>query len=361
MKRSSIRPREDFQHKLENQGFHFHGGPDPYWNESAFYSFSSLEIDILEAATEELNRLCLLAVDEILRKDLSHRFHIPKEFVPLIQQSWEERDFTLYGRFDLHFDGSAPPKLYEFNADTPTSLFEASVIQWSWLEERFPEKDQFNSIHDKLIGEWRKLGADFIHFACMGNSDEDFANTVYLEDTAFQAGLRTKRLFIHEIGWNGRQFVDLENQPINTLFKLYPWEWLIKEPFAVHLPMRPWQLVEPSWKMLLSNKSILPLLWEMFPGHENLLPAYTTAESLGEFVRKPIFGREGAGVMMGDLGQVENEPCIYQEARILPNFDGHYPVLGSWIVGEQSAGIGIRESTTPITTNTSRFIPHLFE
>ena len=361
MERHDIAPRKDLEQKLESQGFRFHGGSHPYWNEEACYRFTSDEVDVLEAASEELWRLCLLAVEEVINKDLFSELRIPVEFRPLIQSSWKEREFSLYGRFDLWFDGESPPKLFEFNADTPTSLFEAAVIQWTWLQEVFPEKDQFNSIHEKLIEQWKRLGTASMHFACAGNSEEDFTTTVYLEDTALQAGIRTKRLFVHEIGWDGRQFVDLENQPIRKLFKLYPWEWLLKESFARYLPSRPWQLIEPAWKMILSNKGILPILWRMFPGHENLLPASFSQEGLGDFVQKPFFGREGQGVVFGSNDSTNDGACIFQEARILPDFDGNFPVIGSWIVGEKSAGIGIRESDTPITTNISRFVPHYFE
>lgn len=361
MERLGIAPRKDYEQKLESQGFRFHRGSRPYWNEEAYYRFNAEEVDLLEAATEELWRLCLLAVDEVINKDLFSELRIPSEFVPLIRKSWSEREFSLYGRFDLWFDGKSPPKLFEFNADTPTSLFEAAVIQWTWLQDVFPEKDQFNSIHEKLIEQWKRLGDMSLHLACAGNSEEDFTTTLYLEDTALQAGIRTKRLFVHEIGWDGKQFVDLENQPIKKLFKLYPWEWLLRESFSRYLPARPWQLIEPPWKMILSNKGILPILWRMFPGHENLLAASFLQEDLDHFVRKPLFGREGEGVAFGPNDSKHDEESIFQEARVLPDFDGNFPVIGSWIVGEKAAGIGIRESDTPITTNLSRFVPHCFE
>jgi len=91
-------------------------------------------------------------------------------------------------------------------------LLEASVIQWHWLEERFPERDQFNSIHEKLAARWQESGLhSCVHFACIRDHSEDFATTVYMQDTAIQAGLETKRLFIDEIGWDGRHFLDLDN------------------------------------------------------------------------------------------------------------------------------------------------------
>jgi glutathionylspermidine synthase len=289
--------------------------------------------------------------------------------VRLIKNSWEREDLSLYGRFDLVYDGKSAPKMYEYNADTPTSLLEASVIQWYWLEEKFPERDQFNSIHEKLVARWREGGlTGCIHFACIRDHSEDFATTVYMQDTAIQAGLETKRLFIDEIGWNGRHFLDLANARITTLFKLYPWEWLIDERFSPCLLQEPWQIVEPAWKMVLSNKNILPLLWEMFPNHPNLLPAYTTPDPLGgAYLKKPVLGREGANITIKTAGtetvtdgNYARGAFIYQALMQPPKFNDFYPVIGSWIVRDEAAGIGIRESHRPITENTSRFVPHFF-
>jgi len=181
-----------------------------------------------------------------------------------------------------------------------------------------------------------------------------------------QAGLQTSRLFVDEIGWDGRCFVDLKELPMHTLFKLYPWEWMLREEFSSHLSSNPWQVIEPPWKMILSNKRLLPLLWELFPGHENLLPAYTSPELLTAYARKPAFGREGAGITLCANGQeitTAGGPevdggAIYQALQLPPSFDSRFPVIGSWIVGDEPAGVGIREASTPVTTLTSRFVPH---
>jgi glutathionylspermidine synthase len=369
MERITIEPRPGWQTKVEKLGLSFHSADENYWDESAYYLFTAAEIDKLEAATNELHRICLEAVQQVIDANLFSRLQIPDRFVQLIKNSWEREDLSLYGRFDLVYDGKTAPKMYEYNADTPTSLLEASVIQWHWLEERFPERDQFNSIHEKLVARWQESGLDScVHFACIRDHSEDFATTVYMQDTAIQAGLETKRLFIDEIGWDGRHFLDLDNARITTLFKLYPWEWLIDERFSPYLLEEAWQIIEPAWKMVLSNKNILPLLWEMFPNHLNLLPAYATPDPLcGSHVKKPVFGREGANITIttngnetGTGGDYAQGAYIYQALMPPPKFDAVYPVIGSWIVRDEAAGIGIRESRSPITENTSRFMPHLF-
>src|SRR6202012_2552269 len=108
----------------------------------------------------------------------------------LVVGSWGRQAPSLYGRMDLRWDGSGPPKLLEYNADTPTSLFESSVVQWEWLGCGYPDADQFNSIHEARIAGWPEMGLPKrVHFSCVRDSDEDRGNVDYLRDTAMQAGL----------------------------------------------------------------------------------------------------------------------------------------------------------------------------
>jgi glutathionylspermidine synthase len=373
MKRLPSPPRQDWQRTVESQGFHFHtANGQPYWDESACYLFNADEIDQIERATYELDRMCLAAVQHVIDTRGFGPFGIPEQFADLIAQSWEEDEFTLYGRFDLAYDGRSPPKLLEYNADTPTSLLEASVIQWHWLQDLHPDLDQFNSLHEKLIDAWagpKAILESPFYFSSLEGHVEDYMTVQYLRDTAMQAGLETEYIAIEDVGWNEpRQlFVDFDERPIDYLFKLYPWEWLLREAFAPHLLKRTTRWLEPPWKMILSNKAILPLLWQLFPQSPYLLPA--SFQPIGQtFVKKPALGREGANVALVVDGQiiqatdgVYGGPFIYQPLAPLPNFDGNYPVLGSWMVNGFACGLGIREDVTPITTNLSRFIPHAFE
>lgn len=375
MERLAMQPRENWRRLVESQGMAYHTiEGNTYWDESACYRFTSREIDALDDATVELQRLSLAAVEQVIRRDLFDRLRIPREFVPLVTRSWEAAEPSLYGRFDLVYDGIGPPKLLEYNADTPTALLEASVIQWFWLQDVFPRADQFNSIHEKLIEFWQgrpELRSTPAYFACVDDNAEDLGNVEYLMDTAMQGGVDARFIFVEEIGWDrsGFRFVDLEDSPIDTLFKLYPWEWMVREEFGPNLLTSSPRMLEPAWKMILSNKGILPLLWEMFPGHPFLLPTSFDREGVtGDFVKKPLLSREGGNVTICTKGStIENpgtygeEGWIYQAYAPLPRFDGNHAVIGSWIIGGKAAGIGIREDTGPITTNASRFVPHFFE
>ncbi|EIJ43569.1 glutathionylspermidine synthase [Beggiatoa alba B18LD] len=380
MRRVPITPRPDWQARCESIGFRFHTieyaeGADPtYWDERAYYEFNAAQIDTLEDATNELYQRCLAAVEYIIKNNYFQPFGLSKEYQQLIKTSWERQDFSLYGRFDLAWDGSdTPPKLLEFNADTPTALYEASVVQWHWLNEQFPQADQFNSIHEKLIDVWQQFRfyhTEQVYFTVVRDHPEDEGTVDYLRDTALQADLDIPLLYIDEIGWNGEYFTDLQEQRIQALFKLYPWEWLMREPISPYLLTDTVLMIEPPWKILLSNKAILPILWELNPNHPNLLPSYFEPSPLqGTFIEKPTLSREGSNVRLVIDGNVKlettgdygTETKIYQKYNPLKNYEGNYPVLGTWIVGDIASGLGVREDVSPITKNSSRFVPHLFK
>lgn len=384
MERHDIQPREGWQRTVESQGFAFHTSEDevtgdlrPYWDESACYSFTPAEIDLVEAATEELRLRCLDAVQHVIDNRLMSRFGIPEQYHAWIADSWDRDDPTLYGRFDLAFGGGADnafaptgaPKLLEYNADTPTSLLEAAVIQWYWLGDTHPGKDQFNSLHEKLVEAWKWFKAHvhpIVHFTSADASLEDYITITYLRDTAEQAGLRTYAMPISRVGYDhaNQRFVGDRDEPVKCMFKLYPWEWMTSEAFGPKLLTAQTNWIEPPWKMLLSNKALLPILWELFPNHPNLLEA--SFDPLGgDEVRKPMLSREGANVTVlhGSAEVFATEgpyagPYVYQRRAAIPCFGGNYAVLGSWIVGDRPAGMGIREDPTPVTGNLSRFVPH---
>jgi glutathionylspermidine synthase len=366
-------PRVDWPAKVEELGFSWHSMDGVYWDERACYRLTSDEVDTLEAATGELHQRCLEAVAHLVDKGDYSRFAIPEPFHAAIERSWKAGDKSLYGRFDFSWDGSGEPKLLEYNADTPTALLEASVVQWYWLQEVMPQADQFNSIHEKLIERWKLVRTDLpalgaLYFTGDLQSEEDSGTLEYIRDTATQAGLDTRSIDIGDIGWDGSRFVDLEGRNIFSLFKLYPWEWMAREEFSKYLLAGKARVIEPAWKMLLSNKAILPTLWQMFPDHPNLLAAsFEPGKFATDFVKKPIYSREGAnvsisagGATLEAPGEYGEEGFIWQAYHELPRFDGNYTVIGSWVVGDEPAGIGIREDDSPITKNSSRFVPHYF-
>jgi glutathionylspermidine synthase len=382
MQRIACDERPNWRERAAEHGFRFHTiEGERYWDERAYYAFTLQEIERdIEAPTAELDQMCRELVaravdDERMLKVL----RIPERFWTFITASWKRHDPSLYGRFDFSYDGQGPAKLLEYNADTPTSLYETGVFQWVWLEDAIAnntvpkDADQYNSLHERLIEGWKEIGkGNHLHLAGAIEDPEDGGTIAYMEDTARQAGLSTTVLAMESIGRNRQGvFVDLQDKPIDLMFKLYPWEWMFREQFGTNLAGSPTRWLEPPWKAILSNKGILPLLWAMFPRHPNLLPAFfeddPKAAELGQsFVRKPLYSREGANVAIvvdgaavdqGE-GPYGEEGYIRQAVATLPRFAENYVALGSWIVSGKPCGLSAREDLSPITKNTSRFLPH---
>lgn len=380
MKIKHLKADENWQQRLEQNGFGYHTDENniPYWVEHYYYSISESFADEIYTATADLWTMCLEAVDHVITNKLYDQFQIPVYIHQFIEDSWENDVPSIYGRFDFVYDEFKKQlKVLEFNADTPTSLYETGVVQWQWMQNYFQDNvDQFNSVHDRLIESWQEikphLKGDTLHFSCVRESLEDLTNLEYLRDCAMQAGINTKLIYIDDIGWNGDTFTDLEEEVITDIFKLYPWEWLIYEPFALHIPNDNAQAnwIEPAWKMILSNKAIMAVLWKLYPNHPLLLETYfDEPKGMRDYVKKPLLSREGANVTMyknnqiieataGDYGE---EGYICQELANLHKENTGYSIIGSWVIGQEPSGITFRESNQLITTDKSRFIPHIIE
>ena len=378
MIRAKTAQRKNWNERLQEQGLVYNDLPDgsSYWTEGVYYRFTREETTEIEITTGALWELCLDTVQKILDNRWLYRLKIPDWVHPLIERSWEEEPPSIYGRFDLICDGKKPPKLLEFNADTPTSLFESAIIQWEWMEDVLPGYSQSNYLHEALIEKWKELKkylkGDTLHLACV-DYPEDIITISYIQDTANQAGLNTVALNISDISWDNKSqiFVDKEYKPIKNLFKLYPWEWLVLEEFGQYIPLVEKKMfwIEPIWKMVLANKAFLAILWELNKNHPNLLETYIDDPcGLTSYVKKPVLSREGANIKIVKDGHVIEETSgdygaegyIYQQYAEIPDFDGWHPVIGSWLIDGYASGIGIRETNSRITTNTSNYVPHVY-
>ena len=375
MKRVGITPRKNWEQKIIDQGFLFYNY-DGYYNETCAYEFTNAEVGQIERATATLFDMCLEVTEHVISKKLWDEFFIPRHYADLITWSWKNDRPSFYGRFDLAFN-NGKIKMLEFNADTPTSLLEASVVQWFWLQDHNKSRDQFNSIHERLLAHLKRCKAHLLpgklYFAGVDNV-EDHMNLKYLQDVAAQAGIATDFIYIDDIGLNDKdQWAAPSGELITNIFKLYPYEWLFNEPFGKYLATNKesccW--IEPPYKAILSNKMLLKYLYDLFPSSPYVLPCtFLKPGAKGahpaNYVKKPVYSREGANITIvangavlaettGDYGE---EGFLYQQYFEHPSFDGNVPVIGSWIIGGEPAGMGIRESSGLITNNTSRFCPH---
>ncbi|MCR6032712.1 glutathionylspermidine synthase family protein [Nocardioides sp. zg-579] len=391
MWRHRARPRPDWERIVTEQGLIFpttakpDGTTVPYWNEAAWYELTMDEVEMLEAATEELWAMCVDAAGHMAATMTDERLGLPPGTLGLVRESIARQDPAIYARFDLAYGADGSVKMLEVNGDTATGLVETGVAQWRWVEDVMSDIDQWNSVHDRLVNAWRRL----LNFGALGDGRVHFLYDLgeegsydggememtvhYLMDCAIQAGVAAIAHPIAEVGWNpdAREFRDVHDQPIRTAFKLYPWEQMLGEDFGRlivdHAEREPVRWFEPPWKVLLSTKAILPVLWERNPGHRLLLPAhFDEPRDLTSWVAKPLHGREGDNIhirladghetrMPGVYGE---EGFVYQAYTELPVYEGNHVVLGSWIVDGQAAGMIVRESDGPVTDYFSRVVPH---
>lgn len=421
MKRCLAPARPNWQTIVTNDGVPYYQTahddgrrPTPYWVDGLYYEFTLDEIARIEAAAIELYKLFddtgKLVVES---EDMLRRLHIPEQCWTAVRQSWWGEPPYVTARFDLAYNPlTGAIKLLEFNAQTPTSLPESAIAQWHWLEdmkamhpERFPaHTDQFNDIWDGLIRAWqRQVPANAtIHFACLSSEDiedngEDLCNTTVLMEAAQKAGYKTSLMWMQDITWHEEEqaLADPDGNIITHLFMLYPYEWVFlgKEEIAQYIlqltdpndrkmprpqgfvmPTNAVQFINPLYTMVWSNKGILPMLWEQFENHELLLPAYfDDPHGMLDYVEKPLLSREGANVTIYRDGQaVETlggeygeEGYVYQQYVDLYGHgsdggsDLFFPILGVWVADGDVVGMGIRESMSRITNNSSRFASHV--
>ena len=414
--RIPMAPRPGWQETVARQGLVFDktvhevtGTISHYWNESACYELTVGEVNLLEGVSENLHRMskdaAAFLAEESLKPDSVFNLGIPREAIEYAAESLRRGDPSFYSRFDLVYSGNdgRPPKMLEYNADTPTGLIEASLIQWYWHEDMHlkggsallePGLDQWNGLHEELIEQWKRIDdhlgrlhgvrPHMYHFGYTDADDsgEDLMTVGYIMDTAVQAGLTGKLVEMKQTGYDRAtsRFTDGENRHLEAIFKLYPWEDMMFEEFGPCIARtRPDYWFQPAWTMFLSTKALSAALWHLYPGHENLIPTYmypdearASGDTMGfsEYVVKPLHAREGANIELhgGGLDIVQDggwgvEGHVIQEFCELPDFPWtdhphNRPVLGTWMVGDECYGLGVRESDGPITDYYCRFVPN---
>lgn len=396
MKRLSISARPNWLDQLVSEGILWTTTEvGPYWTEAMetpkYYELTRNEQELLEKAGNEIHGMCMETVEWLINETSDTQFHqwmdrfdIPRPIRQHIRHSWNNDEWGIYGRFDfvLTKDG---PKMLEYNADTPTTLIESAISQWNWFtdnQDKFKNHYQFNEIHEALVRHWSDITDPNhtdnpikgpLHLAAFSQVD-DYATVMYMAETAKEAGHNIKVIDIETIGVDDRHdFVDSNGCYIENCFKLYPWEWMMEDEYGALIPSSDTRFIEPSWKMILSNKAILALLWERYPNCQFLVPSYlkhNTPEKLeGKWVHKPLLSREGSNVTIMDEasgkalvdieGPYGDGEFVCQKYIEWVDYDGKYPMMGVWMVGCDAVGLGIREDDQVVTQNNSRFIPHV--
>ena len=374
---------------LEEIGLEWHSDTDgtPYIADELVV-VSDEEAQRYYEAGNELYDMFVEAAEYVIENDLFFELDIPNTIVPMIKQSFEEDiHWHLYGRFDFAggLDG-APIKLLEFNADTPTMLYESAVVQWALLKHnKLDESLQFNNIFDSISENFKRmitLGGDVakfdvlyegwrILFASIAGNVEEERTTKFLQEIATSAGFGTQYATIEEVVFSIEEGASYQGQNYEFLFKLIPWEDIAIDEPELALIMQGMMehkntiFLNPAYTLLFQSKRMLKILWDLFPHHPLLLESSYEPLSGKKQVCKRAFGREGANVeilspngtiLQKNDGIYHNHKPIFQEFAPLNTYAGQCYQPNVFFAYE-SCGLGFRRGGE-IIDNYSKFVSH---
>ena len=380
--------RQDY---LEQMGFSWHTDKDgSSYIADELVSVKAREANAYYEAVNELYDMFVNAAQNVIDNNRFAELGIPFSLVDAIKMSWDnDVHWHLYGRFDLAggLDGK-PIKLIEFNADTPTSLFEATILQWALLKQNdMNEQEQFNSIYESLMDNFKRLitleesveGFEEYYkgwkilFSSIAGNDEDEITTRLLEHIAKEAGFETAFSYIDEIEFS-EDGIFKEGVNYEYLFKLIPWENIAIEEGELAMLLSQIMknkkaiILNPAYTLLFQSKGILKVLWELYPNHPLLLETSDKPLANKKCVRKPVFGREGANVAIIEAngetsletqGAYGNEKMIYQEFVEFNEHKDECYQAGVFFAYE-GCGLGFRKGGL-VLDNFAKFVGHIIK
>ncbi len=376
---------------LESLGFVWHTDSD----ETSYISdellvLSETEAEAYYAATNELYDMVVEAAEHVVENNLFHEIGIPFNLVDVIKESWEnDVHWHLYGRFDLAGGvGGKPIKLLEFNADTPTALFETAILQWAMLkQDGLEESSQFNALYEALINNFKRLVTleedvsdfeenyddwGFLFTSVKGNSEEE--NTVrLLQHIATEAGYQTEFAYIDDIEFSAEEGISYNDKSYELWFKLIPWEDIALEESDLAMLLtniiknQKAIIFNPAYTLLFQSKGLLKILWDLYPDHPLLLETSFEPLEGQKQVKKPVFGREGGSVSILDEdgnelesveGDYDNHKMVYQAYTELVTDKQGLSYQAGVFYAYEACGLGFRKGGK-ILNNMSKFVGHI--
>lgn len=376
---------------LESIGFYWHTDEDksPYVADELVV-VTQEEADKYYEATNELYDMFVEAGEHVMENDLLHEIGIPFNIIDMVKQSWEnDIHWHLYGRFDLAggVDGK-PIKLIEFNADTPTALFETAIVQWALLKaNNMDDRSQFNNTYEAIKENFKRLvvmGGDTedfaesydgwkILFSSIKGSIEDENTTKLLQAAANEAGFGTDFAFADEVEFDGEEGIFKGDENFEYWFKLIPWENIGIDESGLALMLREIMdnqkaiILNPAYTLMFQSKAFMKILWDLYPNHPLLLECSYEPLQGKKQVEKRVFGREGANtvildeknhVMAQEEGEYENFAPIYQEYVELNTDENGESYQAGVFYAYEACGLGFRRGGL-ILNNYSKFVGHV--
>lgn len=376
--------------KLENMGFTWHTNEDKKsYVDDKLIIISEDEANNYYNACNELYDMFINAGSYVIDNNLLDKLGIPFNLHEVVKLSWEnDVHWHLYGRFDLAGGlDNLPIKLLEFNANTPTALFETAILQFEQLRlNNLDESNQFNHTYEAIVDNFKRLStldedvSNFdevyegwkILFTSVKNTEEELTTRLLMQ-MAKDAGYECEFAYIEDVEFS-EDGVFLADENYEFCFMLIPWEIIaIEESELAHLLTKIIKnqkaiILNPAYTLLFQSKAILEILWQLYPNHKYLLKTSFLPLENAKQVKKPFFGREGANVTILDKngeiitknnGDYENNGFIYQEFAELNEYNGEFYQAGVFFAYE-ACGLGFRKGGT-IIDNYAQFVGHIIK
>ncbi|MED1203414.1 glutathionylspermidine synthase family protein [Heyndrickxia acidicola] len=363
------------------------------------YKMGRKQWNDIQEATKKIGHIVNKAYHEIFSSEtLKSRLGIPAE-------AWDtlsilSRYFSYFSRLDLVVN-HGDIKLIEVNSDTPTGYLETSTANRIICEDQGYSSP--NHLESAIFKAWRKIeyeyqitSQDTVYFTSYGWHDEDRETVLF---NMRNSGLaRTRYIPLEEIIVSETGIYDGDGERIDYLYRLYPLEYLPddKDPngknignlLLDHIANGRVKIINPPSAFMMQSKAVMGIIWELasqegiFTEAEKndiqqyFLPTFFSNEPFRglnlPYVEKPIFGREGGGVVIFDrMRKVVDEdpehwysewPKIYQEYKEMPDYTldtwtGPYTgklLVGSFLIGGEPSGLFLRVGEK-ITGNLSMF------
>ena len=384
-----VNPLDDTQ--LEELGFSWHTDSDgSKYISDELVVISSDESEAYYTAANEIYDMYVEAAQYVIENDLFFEIGIPFNLVDVIKKSWEnDVHWHIYGRFDLAggIDGK-DIKLIEFNADTPTGLFETALLQWALLKHNdMNEAKQFNNVYEAITNNFKRLITLFddiesfdekydgwkILFSSISNNDEEEATTRLLQQMATDAGFNTSFEYLENTHFDENGVFDANDINYEYWFKLFPWEDIaIDEPELATILTSIMNnqeaiIINPAYTLLFQSKGMLKVLKELYPDSSYLLKAAFEPLKGIKQVEKTVFGREGANTKIieanGDIntqtdGPYDNYQKVYQEYVEFPKDKNGVKYQAGVFFAYEACGMSFRKGSE-IMDNMSKFVGHV--
>ena len=367
MKLLKLEERLGWEQAMMDLGFVYHSFDEAYWMDQLGLELTYKEWNAIGQASLEVHAMGMDMIGDVVKSGCFEPWKFSDLACQLVTESWNRGDPSLYGRFDFTFSPEGFAKVYEYNADTPTSIMEASLAQSNWAQARHLQSSCF--LEEKMplaFAKLASLGASKMAIAGLSTSVEDTANLFPMVQWARMAGIDAQWCSIETMQFMyATQQHGFDGEGLEWIFKLYPWEFFVKDN-AQFLKKTKTRFIEPAWKMLLSTKAFMAEVWKRHPGHPNLLATYYEGEEgpgLEQgYVRKPLLSREGANVeiikdnvfLQKEIGPYGKEGFVKQEYCAMPEPEKSKRfTIGGWIAGDQFAGTCARYTDDHVVTNVS--------